>query len=179
MNNQNMKPGEHRTLDGVLKDDDRYFVVPAGPGSPRIKRALREDPKGEPDNEAANTVMSNMFMSLLGGALGLPHVLEMAVHVGQEGMKIGQESAQSSSHVAVINTDPSKALRPNMAFRNSSVEEAQDRLAMRISGAEDFSWGKKLAEQRELKMKANQAPTRVSRDLSAGPARPGSRPRGF
>lgn len=145
------------------RTSSNFFVTPMGRG--KVAQKVHEQ---EEDDPAAGMGFSIMG-SVIGGALGLGPMFEIAFEAIKTGMELSDAKLNNGNTDDVNNLNPAAAIRPDLAFNFRSIgdqkklEDERERAADEKRNASKRSWNSgegqfmlgKLAEKRRDSVAAN------------------------
>lgn len=160
------------------RSNSNFFVAPMGKGR---NARLVEKVEEEDDNPMSGVGFSIMG-SVIGGALGLGPMFEVAFEAMKTGLEMSESSGSAVSFVPDVNLNPAAILRPDLAFNFKSftpssgmssngvklkVSDEEDKPKRTWSSGEgDFLLAARFADQRRRSVLAS--PVVTSKGLTPG-----------
>lgn len=141
-----------------------FYVTPMGNGRP----ARMVENKKEAEEDPVAGMGFSILGSVIGGALGLGPMFEIAFEAVKTGLEIGEGQVGSTGIVEDVNLNPAALLDPSRAFnfkalatkRSSSDERAEEEEAAKSkrswnSGEGDYLLAQRLAHKRQSSVASN------------------------
>lgn len=94
------------------RSDSNFFVTPMGRGRP----ARRVENKAESEEDPVAGIGFSILGSVIGGALGLGPMFEIAFEAVKSGLEVGEGQISSSNFVEDVNLNPAALIDPSRAF---------------------------------------------------------------
>jgi hypothetical protein len=160
---------EHPTSNGspilTARSSSNFYVTPMGKGRPA---RIVENKKGEEEDDGVAGMGFSILGSVIGGALGLGPMFEIAFEAVKTGLEIGEGQLSSANVVEDINLNPAALLDPSRSFNfkslsaksqgpeaNKDKEDEDKPKRSWNSGEGDYMLTQRLASKRRLALATN------------------------